>query len=81
MSIKLRRDRVVEGRHRTWQITDRLGTGPDDRWTVLGYPAPGGDNPAASYEDGQYPDLASAYGALSLAESLDDGSHMDEGKE
>jgi hypothetical protein len=73
--MKLRKRRLVVGKHRTWEILPRYGTGPDDRWTVIGNPIPSQNNPCASTEDGQFPDLAAARWALDECERLDDGSH------
>lgn len=65
-----------EGKHRTWTVVERQGTALSDQFTVLAEPIPGYDNPAGDYEDGQYPDMNSAYGALLAAESSDTGTHM-----
>jgi hypothetical protein len=78
----LRRQRVTVGAHRTWKIVPRIGTCPDepyfDRWTVVGTPIPSGSNPAADYEDGQFPDLATAYEVLRKCLLLDDGTHQED---
>jgi hypothetical protein len=77
----LRRRRVVQGAHRTWEILPRIGSCPDaphfDRWTVVGTPIPGPTNPAADIEDGQFPDLLSAGAALRHCLLIDDGTHQE----
>jgi hypothetical protein len=74
----LRRRRVYQGRHRRWEIIPRYGTGPDDRWTVIGSPIPGASNPARVYEDGQYPTIAVAKKALTMCRNVDDGTHEED---
>lgn len=66
-----------EGKHRTWTIMERQGTALCDQYTILSTPIPGGDNPAAVYEDGQYTDMNSAYGAMLTAEEQDNGTHCE----
>jgi hypothetical protein len=60
---------------RVWAIVPRYGTGPDDRWTLIGTPVPAADNLAAAFEDGQYPTIAAAREALKDAARADDGTH------
>lgn len=74
----LRRRRVKVTKKRTWEILPRIGTGPDDRWTVIGTPIPAQNNPAAAYEDGQYPTIAAARDALILCVAADDGTHEED---
>lgn len=69
---------TLPGRHRSWRIEPRKGTGPDDNYTVLGAPIPGDGNPAAIYENGQFPSWFVALDAMRLAEAVDDGSHQEE---
>jgi len=69
----LRRERVKQGRWRTWRILPRYGTGNEDRWTLIATPAPAVGNPAATYEDGQYATLVGAWTALGRAEEIDNG--------
>lgn len=66
-----------QGKHRVWCLMERQGTATQDKFTVLSLPIPGGDNPAGSIEDGQFPDMNTAYAALLAAERLDDGTHQD----
>lgn len=74
----LRRERVTVGKHRTWRILPRYGTAESDRWTVIGTPIPGGDNPCADYEDGQFPSLMVAKRVLATCLELDNGSHQED---
>lgn len=74
----LRRKREKQGEHRHWQILPRYGTANSDRWTVIGTPIPGSTNPCADYEDGQFPDLATAYDVLEICIKLDDGTHQED---
>lgn len=67
---------TIPGRHRSWRIEPRMGTGPDDRYTLLAEPVPGDDNPAAAIEDGQFPSWQAALGAQHDAERVDDGTHQ-----
>lgn len=71
----LRRKRVASTMHRRWEILPRYGTAASDRWTVVGTPIPGASNPARDYEDGQFPDLATAYGVREICIRIDDGTH------
>jgi len=74
----LRRTRITKGKHRTWQILPRYGTAESDRWTVVGTPIPAADNPCRDYEDGQFPDLATAHDVLETCLRLDDGTHEED---
>lgn len=67
-----------KGKHRTWTIMERQGTALFDQFTILSSPIPAEDNEAGQYEDGQYPDMNSAYEALLIAENMDNGSHMED---
>lgn len=69
----VRGERRVVTEHRTWRIEARYGTADTDRWTVVATPFPGGENPAASYEDGQYATLTQAREALAAAIQVDNG--------
>ena len=66
------------GRHRTWRIVPREGSREDDRWTLLGSPIPSPGNPAAPYDDGQFPTLTDARIAMHTAEAVDDGTHLED---
>lgn len=74
----VRGTREVTTEHRTWRIEARYGTADTDRWTVTATPFPGGDNPAASYEDGQYATLSQAREALATAIQVDNGESEEE---
>ena len=73
-----RRERVTQGRHRQWRIVARYGTADTDRWTLIGTPIPGADNPAACIEDGQFATLNEAREALREAEKIDNGEHEED---
>lgn len=73
-----RRERIVQGIHRKWEIRARYGTAESDRWTILATPLPGADNPAGVYENGQFADLEEARRALAIAELKDDGTHSED---
>lgn len=66
------------GTHRTWSIVPRVGTGPDDKWTILASPVPGAENPAAAYDDGQYSSQRDALMAVGQAERSDDGTNEED---
>lgn len=69
----------IQGDYRVWRIYPRQGTATSDKWTILGTPMPNfGSNPAACYEDGQYPSLQDAFDAAILAETEDNGTHEEE---
>ena len=74
----LRRQRIKQGKYRAWTILPRYGTANSDRWTVLGTPIPGASNPCRDYEDGQFPDLATAYHVLDVCLQLDDGTNEED---
>ena len=67
----------LAGRHRAWRIVPRKGSREDDRWTLLGSPIPAPENPAAPYDDGQFPTLTDARIAMHTAEVVDDGTHLE----
>lgn len=69
---------VIPGKHRNWTVQPRVGTGPEDTYTLLSDPIPNWDNPAGAIEDGQFSSWFSAVGAMNEAERVDDGTHMDE---
>jgi len=65
------------GKHRVWRVQPRTGTGPEDRYTLLGNPIPSDANPAASIEDGQFSSWRHAIEAAAEADSIDDGTHLE----
>jgi hypothetical protein len=69
---------TIPGKHRSWTIRPRIGTGPEDRYTLLGAPIPGDGNPAEVYEDGEFSSWQQALEALLVAERVDDGTHQPE---
>ena len=71
----LRRKRIQQGKHRTWEVLPRYGTADSDRWTVVGRPIPAEDNPARLIEDGQFATLEDAYAAAGECDLIDDGTH------
>lgn len=73
-----RKQRLIEGKHRQWELRARYGTAESDRWTLIGSPIPAPDNPAAAYEDGQYSSLEMVRQAQLVAERVDDGTHSED---
>lgn len=69
---------TIPGRHRSWRIEPRSGTGPNDHYTLIGQPNPGDGNPAAAIENGQFPSWQAALDAQHEAERIDDGTHQPE---